>query len=197
MGGRLLSTVLFAALLAWPCSARAADDARIEPDKASSEPEPRERRNIVVGNALPIAVARLSFDFGTFVAPHVVPTASVHGQATIMFGDEKLYGLGGELGMRLYGDAWRPSGPFIGVHAVGGRYENERGSREISIVSYGGAADLGWSFCTPKRNVVVALGFGAEMRGAQARGGRMGDVAEVFLGNGPRPRAVMQIGAFF
>jgi hypothetical protein len=156
-----------------------------------------ERRSLVVVNTLGIAVARVSFDFGTFIAPHIVPTASVHGQATMFFDDERLYGVGGELGMRLYGGALRPTGPFIGAYAVGGRYEDERGTREISIVSYGGAADLGWSFCTKKRNVVVAIGFGAELRGAQERGGRMGEIAEVFLGKGPRPRALVQVGAFF
>lgn len=194
---RLRSIALLGAMLASSSTALAAEIETIEPDKPSAEPEVRERRNILVGNVLPLALGRLSFDFGAFVAPHVVPTASVHGQATIMFGDERLFGLGGELGLRLYGGTFRPTGPFVGMYAVGGRYEDERGAREISIISYGGAADLGWSFCTAKRNVVVSLGLGAELRGAQERGGRMGDIAEAFLGKGPRPRALVQIGAFF
>lgn len=197
MRGWLTSTAILGAMLAWPGAARA-DDARVtEPDKISVEPEPTERRNILVGNALGLALGRVSFDFGTFVAPHVVPTASFHGQATVMFGEEQLFGVGGELGMRLYGGAFRPTGPFVGAYALGGRYIDERGLREVSIISYGGAADLGWSFCTKKRNVVVTLGFGAEIRGAQEHGGRMGSLAELFVGRGPRPRGLVQIGAFF
>ena len=183
---------MVAAMLASPCVARADD-----PDHVTPAPEKKERSTLIVGNTPALLVGRLSFDFGTFVAPHVVPTASLHAQATVMFGDEQLYGVGGELGMRLYGGERRPTGPFIGMYALGGRYANERGAQAIDVISYGGAADLGWSFCTKARNVVVALGFGAEIRGAQENGGRMGDVAEVFLGRGPRPRALVQVGAFF
>src|SRR5262245_15334955 len=94
-----------------------------EPDRTMPDPPPPERKNIVVGNTLGIALGRLSFDFGTFVAPHVVPTASLHVQGTVMFERESLVGAGGELGVRLYGGANRPTGPFIGIYGVGGRYE--------------------------------------------------------------------------
>jgi hypothetical protein len=197
MRGTLIGAAILGAIVVSSRAARAADDQRQEPDRGPSEDETRERRNILVGNTLGIVLGRVSFDFGTFVAPHVVPTGSLHGQATVMFGDEQLFGVGGELGMRLYGGALRPTGPFVGAYAVGGRYSDERGTREVSIISYGGAADVGWSFCTRKRNVIVALGVGAELRSAQEHGGRMGDIAEVFLGKGPRPRALVQVGAFF
>lgn len=168
-----------------------------EPDKAiAPEPPPRERTNVVVGNALPMVLGRFGMDFGTFVAPHVMPTASAHFHVTVMFERESLLGVGGELGVRLYGGASRPTGPFIGVYGVGGRYESERGTRDVKIVSYGGAADIGWSWCS-KHNVVVALGLGAEIRGADQQGGRMGDVAKVFFDPGVHPRALVQIGAFF
>lgn len=183
---------MVAAMVAWPCAARAD-----EPDRVTPEPEKRERSTIIVGNTPALLVGRLSFDFGTFIAPHVVPTASMHAQASVMFGEEQLYGVGGELGMRLYGGERRPTGPFIGMYAVGGRYVDERGAKAIDIIAYGGAADVGWSLCTKARNVVVALGLGAELRGAQENGGRMGNVADVFLGRGPRPRALVQVGAFF
>jgi hypothetical protein len=170
-----------------------------EPDRAEPDPpQQNERRNLLVGNALGIALARLSFDFGTFVAPHVMPTASFHVQGTVMFERESLVGAGGELGVRLYGGAKRPSGPFIGVYGVGGRYESETNTRDSSIISYGGAADVGWSFCTKARNVVVALGGGAELRGAQESNKRgVGSIADAFVTPGIHPRVLVQIGAFF
>lgn len=168
-----------------------------EADKPiTPDPPPRERSNVVVGNALPMVLGRFGMDFGTFVAPHVVPTASVHIHATVMFERESLVGAGGELGVRIYGGATKPTGPFIGVYGVGGRYESEKGSQDVQIVSYGGAADIGWSWCT-KHNVVIAFGFGAEYRGADEDKGRMNDIAELFLAPGVHPRALLQIGAFF
>jgi len=181
----------------WPFLVMMQAAAPVEPDRAVVE-APRERKSVLVGNALGIALGRLSVDFGAFVAPHVVPTASVHVQASVMFPKEEVYGAGGELGARLYTSEWKPKGAFIGVYAVGGRYVAKHGvnESESSIISYGGAFDVGWSFCS-RSNVVVALGAGAELRGAQESPRTHNDLAKTFLSAGVHPRGLVQVGAFF
>ena len=195
----------FALVVLVPAVARAEGEADVRLADAPSADESNERHGLVVFNVAGLFAARIGFDFAAFVAPHVAPTGSLHAQATYFPTADStakaLSGFGGELGVRLYASARRPSGAFVGVYAVGGRYFASRKALDFddstSITSFGGALDVGWSYVS-RSNVIIAAGAGIEYRFAQSEpNADVGEVARWFASDGAQPRVLLQVGRFF
>lgn len=161
--------------------------------------------SFVVANVLGVMAGRLGFDFGTIVAPHLAPVGSLHVQAMFLPSREQmraLNGAGGEVGLRYYGERDRPTGGFIGVYAVGGRYHAssevlELGAEGVPLASYGAAADVGWSWKATS-SIIATVGGGIEYRFAQTeRDEHPGELADLMVSEGWKPRLLFQLGRLF
>src|SRR5438132_9873132 len=118
---RIAALALFAATVLFAPDA-ACDE---EPDAPSPRSHEVERHGFVVGNLLGVMLGRASVDAGVLVAPHIMPMASVHLQATPSFGKsprlDALTGFGGEIGVRFYTDSHSTAGGVMGTSRCGSR----------------------------------------------------------------------------
>ena len=111
-------------------------------------------------------------------------------------------GLGAELGYRFY--AWRdgPYGPFFGMSLLTGYYHTQKTIYQIDPDSfryfqYGPAVDLGWSVHLDKKGTVLALSLGAQYTFTDVDPRRLHELTRLLVGDGPRPRAGIQVGKTF
>jgi len=178
----------------------------VDHDATPAQSPEAERHGFVVGNLLGLAVGRASVDAGILVAPHIMPIASLHLQATPNLsggskGREALTGFGGELGVRFYTDKHRPAGGFIGTTAGGGRYFASTAALDpkdsTDITSTGIAIELGWTFISDG-GTVLTIGAGADMRWAKytVENGPSSGISTWFV-DGVHPRALVQLGRAF
>lgn len=169
--------------------------------------EPRPVRHFLFGNGLALLMTRLSVGYELFPARHHSIGISVFGQAVGGFASEIMapgacLGLGTELGYRFYGGHDGPSGPFLGLSVLGGRYLSlsrlyRTDTHGEGYFQLGGAADVGWALHLD-RTIVVALGVGVQYTWvAGASRDTLSEIAQLVSGEGFRPRGNVQVGKTF
>ena len=197
------------AVAAPPLAAPGLVEAPVAPAPVAAPPvaPPRPVRHFLFGNGLALLMTRLSVGYELFPARHHSIGISVFGQAVGGFVSEVIapgacLGLGSELGYRFYGGHDGPSGPFIGLSGLGGRYLSlsrlyRTDTHGEGYFQIGGAADVGWALHLD-RTVVVALGVGVQYTWvAGASRDTLSEIAQLVSGEGFRPRGHVQVGKTF
>jgi hypothetical protein len=110
-------------------------------------------------------------------------------------------GVGGEIGYRYYGGRRGPSGPFIGASFLGGGYASAPTFFAIRpqtthYAQYGVALEVGWAVHID-RTIVLATGFGVQHTWIGVDRDKLSDFAQLVVGEGFRPRAMIQVGRIF
>jgi hypothetical protein len=212
------AAVLVAALIAWPCMARADDvepapvePAPLEPVAPPPVPPPAPPpvfpQHFLFGNGLALLLTRLSVGYELLPVAHHSFGFSIHGQyggglASEFVGLSGAFvGVGGELGYRFYAFRDGPFGPFIGVAFLTGYYHTQTSIYRVDpdafrFAQYGPAADLGWSVHLDK-TTVLAIALGAQYTFVDVDAGSLPDLTRLLVGDGPRPRGQIQVGKIF
>jgi hypothetical protein len=195
-------------------SALPAEGAVVEPAIAGTPPEPAATvpphfpQHFLFGNGLPLVLTSLSVGYELFPAAHHSFGLNLHGQygggivSGILGVGGAFVGLGAELGYRFY--AWRngPYGPFFGTSFLTGFYHTQATISRIDpnafrYLQYGPAVDFGWSVPLDKNGTVLAISLGAQYTFTDVDPRRLPELTRLLVGDGPRPRAGIQVGKVF
>lgn len=199
---RRQAAAVFAAslVLAWSRAALAQDEASVQPQVL--EPE---GHHFVFGQGLALLVRRVSIGYELMPRAHHSFGLTLHGQApgtgapSIVSG--AVAGGGGELGYRYYAGARGPNGPFVGASFLSGYYFSrssfyDKDAPTTPYAQYGLAMDMGWATHID-RTIVLAMGIGAQRTWIVGEREKLTDYAKMVVGDGVKPRAMIQVGRIF
>ena len=168
---------------------------------------PQARHNFFFGSGIALLMNRVSLGYEYLpVRHHSIGLSGwgmllglTHGGPNVAKGT--VFRGGFELGYRYYAGDRGPDGPFFGVSFIGGYYHSRadlyelKDSTAVWYMHYGAAIDMGWSFHLDAITI-VALAIGAQRTWVDERG-KLCDLAQLLVGDGVRPRALLQVGRVF
>jgi hypothetical protein len=193
---------LGAAALAWSPPAFADGAETLEP--APPPPQPA-GHHFVFGQGVPILIRRLTVGYEYMPGSHHSFGLTLHGQAPGTYVPTPVKGaatgFGGEIGYRFYGGSRGPGGPFVGASFLCGGYASAPTFLAIRpktthYAQYGVALEVGWAVHID-RTIVLAMGIGVQRTWIGVDRERLSDFAQMVVGDGVRPRAMIQVGRVF
>jgi hypothetical protein len=202
----ILAALMAAAVVAGPARATADEEAP-PPEQPATRPPPR----WAVGfDPAALTIGRYGVDVLRLVAPHLAVLANFHldygsrDWPSAEYADpDPYYGVGGELGVRIFPSHAHMRGFFLGPSLLAGWYSvpfNQTGTPgkniHVGIPGFGVAMDLGGQI-NLGYGMFLVLGGGLQGRWTTAHPQAIPSGVQLVAGNGAVPRFIMTFGLLF
>jgi hypothetical protein len=174
------------------------------------EPTPARRLFAVEWNPVALFIDRISFNFeiapaehhALVLAPYYFNTrtpsfATVSGEAPVVHASQRFEGVGGEIGYRYYAGRGGLRGFFAGPSfLLAGVRATDGAGGHTSLVTFGGAVDVGWQALVAD-DWLIGLGGGAAFVVASKSVPEQQAPAVYYANSGVHPRALAAVGYAF
>lgn len=164
-----------------------------EPARNDARPE-RFDRHVVDGNIAVVFMGRYGLTYHFLPVVHHALVVTAYRQTPGFVEPEaingRLWGLGGEVGWRLYTGSRGPTGFFVGALGLGAYHTTDQ---TPWFTTYGAALEGGGAVSFAN-GCHLTIGGGAQITKADVDNAALTDVARWFVGSGIAPRFTMAFG---